>query len=118
MSEENGATTKDILVNIVGRFIRKHGLAERTGADAVLDQLEMTPIPMGAVIPIANTIMKASILDEDRIRNKIPLAYVWLEAFLLGQKGAKKQFAFMLKDLAQVGAERDVEESETGEEGE
>jgi hypothetical protein len=110
--------TKDVLTEIVSRFIRKPSKAERTGASSVLDQLEVSPIPIGAVLHIANSVMRASILDERRIKAQVPLVYVWLETYCLCQKGAKKQFAFMVKDLAQVGAERDVEESEEGEEGE
>jgi hypothetical protein len=38
-------------------------------------------------------------LDSERIKLKIPLVYIWLETYLLAQKGAKR-FVFILKDLA------------------
>jgi hypothetical protein len=118
--ETDGArpmSTGEATLNIINRLMRTIGLAERAGVGNVLNQLEIAPIPQGAVIPIANSITKAAILDSERIRLRIPLVYVWLETFLLGQKGAKK-FAFMLKDLAAEQLAGRAEESLEGEEGE
>ena len=92
-------TQAEATMNIINRLLRQMGLAERNGVANVLNQLEIAPIPLGAVIPIANSVTKASILDSERIKLKIPLVYIWLETYLLAQKGAKR-FVFILKDLA------------------
>jgi hypothetical protein len=110
-------SNSQITLNIINRMLRQTGLAERTGAAGVLNQLEIAPIPQGAVIPICSSIMKAAILDSSRIEQGIPLVYIWLETFLLGQKGTKK-FAFMLKDLAATQLESKVEDESAGAEGE
>jgi hypothetical protein len=94
-----GMTQAEATMNIINRLLRQMGLAERNGVANVLNQLEIAPIPLGAVIPIANSVTKASILDSERIKLKIPLVYIWLETYLLAQKGAKR-FVFILKDLA------------------
>ena len=111
-------STGEATLNIINRLMRKTGLAERSGASNVLDQLEITPIPIGAVIPIANSITKAAILDSERIRMRIPLVYVWMETYELAVKGSKR-FAFLLKDLAsdQLAAKID-DNAGAGEEGE
>jgi hypothetical protein len=104
-------------LNIINRLMRTIGLAERSGVSNVLNQLEIAPIPQGAVVPIANSVTKAAILDSERIKRRIPLVYIWLETYLLAQKGAKK-FAFMLKDLAAEQLAGKAEETLEGEEGE
>lgn len=110
-------STSELTLNIVNRLLRTTGVAERTGVTGVLNQLEIAPIPQGAVIPLCNSITKAAILDSSRIEQGIPLVYIWLEVYLLAQKGAKK-FAFMLKDLASEQLATKSEETGMGEEGE
>lgn len=99
----------ELTLNIINRLMRKNGLVERTGVANVLNQLEITPIPTGSVIPITNSVNKAAILDSERIKMRIPLVYVWLETYLLAQKGAKR-FIFILKDLAaeQVAGKEEI----------
>jgi hypothetical protein len=117
-NSNQGMTQGEAVVQIVNRLMRKTGMAERIGASGVLDQLEITPIPIGAVIPIANSVTKAAILDGERIRLRIPLVYIWLETYELAVKGSKR-FAFLLKDLAAEQLAGKVEENlAQGEEGE
>lgn len=116
-NERQQMSREEATLNIINRLLRKSGLAERMGVSNVLNQLEIAPIPQGAVIPIANSVTKAAILDSERIRQGIPLVYIWLETYLLAQKGAKK-FAFMLKDLAAEQLAGKAEDSMNAEEGE
>jgi hypothetical protein len=113
----SGMTTGEATLNIINRLLRQVGVAERRGVSNMLNQLEITPIPSGAVIPIANSVCKAAILDAERIKQRIPLVYVWLETYLLGQKGAKR-FSFMLKDLAVEQLSGKIDENIEGSEGE
>jgi hypothetical protein len=118
MTTNSNQTTKgDVALDLVRRLLRETGLADRKGVTGVLNQLEIAPIPIGAVVPIACSIMRAAINDQERIKQGIPLVYIWLEAYFLGQKGAKK-FAFMLKDLAQEQLAGKAEEIEAGQEAE
>jgi hypothetical protein len=110
-------TAGEATLNIVNRLLRSTGMAERSGVAGVLNQLEIAPIPQGAVIPLCNSICKAAILDSGRIEQGIPLVYIWLETYLLAQKGAKR-FAFMIKDLASEQLAGKGEEINGGEEGE
>ena len=118
---ENGEvheiTTGEATINITNRLMRKPGLADRTGVVGIIDQLEIAPIPQGAIIPIASSIMRASRLDGERIRLKIPLMYIWLEAFLLGQKGAKGH-RMIIRDLATTKLQGESEEPAGGENAE
>ena len=82
-----------------------------------MNQLEIAPIPSGAVIPICNSITKAAILDYERIAQGIPLVYIWMETFLLATKGSKR-FAFMIKDLASEQLAGKAEEPNIGDEAE
>ena len=104
-------------LNIINRLMRQTGMADRTGVAGVMNQLEIAPVPQGAIIPICNSLCKAAILDSDRIANGIPLVYIWMECYLLLQKGSKK-FSFMLKDLAEAQLASKGEEILGGEEGE
>lgn len=117
MPEDNNQQRNDVALDLIKRLFRDTGLADRRGVGNVLSQLEIAPIPIGAVNHIATSIMKASIHDKERIRLQIPLVYIWLEAYMLGQKGAKKQFFFAAKELAQEQLAGKNEEPEIGEEG-
>jgi len=110
-------TASEATLNIVNRLLRTTGMAERSGVAGVLNQLEIAPIPSGAVIPICNSITKAAILDYERISKGIPLVYIWMETFLLATKGSKR-FAFMIKDLASEQLAGKAEEPNIGDEGE
>lgn len=109
---KNGHTMSqgEAAMNIVNRLMRQTGVSERVGVSDVLNQLEITPIPKGAVIPIANSIAKAAILDGERIKQGIPLVYIWLGAYLLGTKGSKN-FVFAVKELAQEQLAGKIDES-------
>jgi hypothetical protein len=87
-------------LNVINRLMRRTAVSDRTGVTAILEQLEISPIPLAAVVPMALSITTASITDLERRRRRIPLSYIFDEAYLLGNKGAKR-FAFMYKDLAQ-----------------
>lgn len=116
MSDEAPTNRSDVALDLVKRLLREKGLADRRGVTPVLNQLEITPIPIGAVVPIACSIMKAAITDKDRTRLRIPLVYIWLEAYFLGNKGAKK-FAGIVKDIAIEQIVTKSDEPEIGEEG-
>lgn len=117
MAENDNPTRPDVALDLIKRLFRERGMADRRGVGNVLNQLEIAPIPVGATTHIATSIMKASIHDRERIKKQIPLVYIWLEAYMLGRKGATKQFFFAAKDLAQEQLAGKAEEPEIGEEG-
>jgi len=105
------------LVQIVNRLLRKPSNSDRLGSTQIFEGLEVSPIPLDAVVPIANSMAKSSILDYRRKKMGIPLMYVWLDVYLCANKGAKKYPFIMLKDLAAEQLAGDVKEAELGEEG-
>ena len=110
-------TAGEATYNIVNRLLRTTGAAERVGVSNILNQLEIAPIPLGAVIPLCNSLTKAAILDSERIAQGIPLVYIWTEIYLLATKGSKK-FAFMVKELASDQLSSEIKDTAGGEEGE
>lgn len=110
-NEYNDASNKEALP-ILNRLLRRKRVSDRLGVTAILEQLEISPIPLAAVVPMALSITVSSIPDMERRRRRIPLSYIFDEAYLLGNKGAKK-FAFIAKELAQeqlaAASEEEVE---------
>jgi hypothetical protein len=77
-----GKTANDALSDISGRVLDAEGL----------NLLQMTSISKNQVFHIASMIMRASILDTERIKKWRPLSSVWLEAFLCGRRGSDPTF--------------------------
>jgi hypothetical protein len=77
-----GKTANDTLSDISGRVLDAEGL----------NLLQMTSISKNQVFHIASMIMRASILDTERIKKWRPLSSVWLEAFLCGRRGSDPTF--------------------------
>jgi hypothetical protein len=117
--EENGEVTQPRLQQIpqlIGRLMRKPNNYDRRGSTEILEQLEVSPISLNAVVPIAMSITKASVTDMRRIRNKIPLVYIWLDAYLMGNKGAKHYVQHVVKDTVLEQLAGEVKEPEIGDE--
>jgi len=97
-------------LQVINRLMRRGQVSDRLGVSAVMEQLEISPIPLSAVVPMALSITINSVPDLERRRKRIPLSYIFLESYLLANKGSKK-FAFLYKDLAQeqIAAQTDEE---------
>ena len=77
-----GSTSADALRDIIVRVLDAKGL----------NLLQMTSISKNQVFHIASMVMRASILDKERINKWIPLSSIWLEAFLCGRRGSDPTF--------------------------
>lgn len=81
-STSTGATSADAQRDIIQRVLDAQGL----------NLLQMTSISKNQVFHIASMVMRASILDSERIKKWIPLSSIWLEAFLCGRRGSDPTF--------------------------
>lgn len=100
-----GATSGDALKDIIVRVLDAKGL----------NLLQLTSVSKNQVFHIASMVMRASILDQERIKNWIPLSSIWLEAFLCGRRGADPTFKVGVlnwgnEQISSSGTEEEISE--------
>ena len=100
-----GSTSADALRDIIVRVLDAKGL----------NLLQMTSISKNQVFHIASMVMRASILDKERINKWIPLSSIWLEAFLCGRRGSDPTFKVGIlnwgnEQISNSGTEEQIED--------
>lgn len=119
MSNDNDNTgvvkSQEQLIQLTNRILRKPNQYDKPGSSSVYEQLEVSPTPLDAVVPIANSMAKADILDFRRIKMRIPLVYKWFDAYLCANKGSKKFAYVMVKDAMIEQLASEVKDAELGE---
>ena len=108
-NNEDEYQDKSIGIQVINRILRRKVVCDRPGEAAVLEQLEISPLPLRAVVVMALSITVASIQDFERRRRRIPLSYKFNEAYLLANKGAKNNI-FNIKSLAEAQISAQVEQ--------
>jgi hypothetical protein len=101
---QTGSSDADAKRDIIQRVLDATGL----------NLLQMTSISKNQVFHTASMIMRSSILDQNRIKNWIPLSTIWLEAFLCGRRGSDPTFKVGIlnwgnEQISSSGVEDDTE---------
>jgi hypothetical protein len=113
-----GVKSQEAIMQLTNRILRKPNKFDKPGSSSVFEQAEISPMPLDAVVPMANSMTKAAIMDFRRKKMRIPLVYTWLDFYLCANKGAKKFAYIMVKDAAIEQLASDVKEAEMGQDAE